>query len=60
MRSLGPAWVESDGDGGWRPRRGRPRDGALSQAQAGARMLELVREHHTGESRLEADEGERR
>jgi integrase len=60
MRSLGPAWVESDGEGGWRPRRGRPRDGALSQAQAGARMLEVVREHHADESRLEADEGGRR
>ena len=60
MRALGRAWVEPDGDGGWRARRGRARDGALTEAQAGARMLELVRVHHDDESRLEADAGERR
>jgi hypothetical protein len=62
MRSLGRAWVEPDGKGGWCPRRGRVRvrAGALTQAAAGERMLELVRTHHVDESRLEADEGERR
>jgi integrase len=60
MRSLGRAWVEPDGKGGWRPRRGRAREGALTEAAAGERMLELVRTHHVDESRLEADEGERR
>jgi hypothetical protein len=62
MRSLGRAWVEPDGKGGWRPRRVRVRvrAGALPQAAAGERMLELVRTHHVDESRLEADEGERR
>jgi integrase len=60
MRSLGPAWMEPDGKGGWRPRRGRARAGALTEAAAGERMLELVRTHHVDESRLEADAGERR
>jgi integrase len=60
MRSLGPAWMEPDGKGGWRPRRGRAHDGALTEAAAGERMLELVRSHHVDESRLEADTGERR
>jgi integrase len=59
MRSLGRAWVEPDGEGGWRTRRGRARDGALTEAQAGARMLQLVKAHHADETRLEEDEGER-
>jgi hypothetical protein len=52
--------MEPDGKGGWRPRRGRAHDGALTEAAAGERMLELVRSHHVDESRLEADTGERR
>jgi integrase len=60
VRALGRAWVERDSEGGWRPRRGRARDGALTEAQAGARMFEIVRAHHLNESRVEQDEGERR
>lgn len=60
VRALGRAWMEPDGAGGWRARRGRARDGALTEAQAGERMLELVRAHHLDETRLEQDEGERR
>ncbi len=33
-RRLGPAWVVSDGRGGWRARRGRPVDGALDERSA--------------------------
>lgn len=60
IRALGRAWVESDGAGGWRQRRGRASGGALSEAQAAARMLELVREHDAEQTRLEADAEERR
>ncbi len=60
IRALGRAWVEPDGTGGWRQRRGRAVGGALTEAQAGARMLELVHEHDIKESRIEADAEERR
>ncbi len=30
-RRLGPAWVERDGDGAWRKRRGRVHDGYLDE-----------------------------
>ena len=60
VRALGRAWVEPDDEGGWRHRRGRAQDGALTEAQASARMLELVRAHHLDESKVEQDEGERR
>jgi hypothetical protein len=60
VRALGKAWVESDGAGGWRPRRGRPRDGALTEAQAAERMLQLVRKHHEEQLLLEHDAEERR
>ena len=59
VRALGRAWVEPDGHGGWRSRRGRARDGALTEAEADARMLELVRTHHADKSVLERDSGER-
>jgi integrase len=59
-RALGRAWVESDGAGGWRPRRGRAAGGALTETQAAVRMHELVRDHDAEQSRLEADAAERR
>ena len=58
-RALGLAWVQSDGEGGWRRRRGAPRDGALTEAAAAERMLVLVREHDVEQTRLEADAQER-
>lgn len=60
IRALGRAWVETSPAGDWRPRRGRPKDGALTEAQAGARMLSLIGEHHSEQLRQEADEAERR
>jgi hypothetical protein len=42
IRALGRAWVESDGKGGWRRRRGRSPDGALTEAEAAERMLALI------------------
>lgn len=60
VRALGRAWVEDDGAGGWRPRRGRASDGALTETQAARRMLELVGEHDAEQTRLELDAEERR
>lgn len=60
IRSLGRAWVEQDGTGAWRRRRGRAPQGTLTEAEAGARMLELVRRHDEEQRTLEADAEERR
>jgi hypothetical protein len=59
IRALGRAWVEPDGAGGWRRRRGRAPEGVLTEAQAAARMLELVRAHDADQSLLENDVEER-
>ncbi len=55
VRSLGRAWVEPDGAGGWRMRRGRVDDGCLTEAQAHERMLALVREHDADQTLIEQD-----
>lgn len=60
VRALGRAWAEPDGNGGWRRKRGKAPEGTLTEAQAAARMLELVREHHAEQTRLEQDADERR
>lgn len=60
VRALGRAWVEPDGEGGWRRRRGRAPDGMLTEAQAAERMLELVRDHHVEQTQLQQDAEERR
>ncbi len=60
VRALGKAWVEPDGEGSWRPRRGRSREGALTEAQAAERMLRLVREHHEASLLTDQDAEERR
>jgi integrase len=60
IRALGRAWAEPDGSGGWRRRRGRPPDGVLTEAEAAARMLALVRDHDDEQTLLERDADERR
>jgi integrase len=60
IRALGRAWVEPDGNGGWRRRRGRAPAGVLTEARACQQMLELVREHDTEQTLLERDAEERR
>lgn len=60
IRALGRAWVESDGRRDWRRRRGRPAEGALTEAMAAERMLALVREHDAEQALLERDAEERR
>lgn len=59
-RALGRAWVDPDGNGGWRRRRGAPKDGALIEMQATERMLALIREHDAEQTLLERDADERR
>jgi hypothetical protein len=60
IRALGRAWVESDGNGGWREKWGRSPEGLLTEAQAAERMLALVREHDAEQTSLERDADERR
>jgi hypothetical protein len=60
IRALGRAWVESDGTGGWRRRRGRAPDGMLTEAMACERMLMLVRRHDAEQTLLERGAEERR
>ena len=60
IRALGRAWVEADGNGGWRRKRGRAPEGFLTEAQAAERMLALVREHDAEQTLLERDAEERR
>lgn len=60
VRSLGRAWAESDGAGGWKRKRGRTTNGALTEAQAAARMLELIAAHDAEQSAIEESVDERR
>jgi integrase len=60
IRALGRAWVEPDGEGGWRRKRGRAPQGTLTEAQAAETMLRLVREHHDEQALLEGGAEERR
>ncbi len=58
FRTLGPAWVERDGES-WRARRGRPAAGYLIEAQAIARLHALVAEHDQELAERERIERER-
>jgi integrase len=60
VRALGKAWAETDGNGGFQLKRGRPPAGVLTEAQAAEKMLRIVREHHKDQSLLERDAQERR
>jgi integrase len=61
IRALGRAWVVVGADGdGWKPRRGRPRDDALTESQAAQQMLETMREHDRQQGLLERDAEARR
>ncbi|MBV9047927.1 MAG: hypothetical protein JOY58_06640, partial [Solirubrobacterales bacterium] len=52
--------MEPNGDGDWKPKRGRAPEGVLTEAEASARMLALVREHDAEQTLLERDAEERR
>src|ERR1700722_19736550 len=60
VRALGRAWVEPDGSGGGRGKRGRAPEGVLTEAEAAGRMLVLMREHDADQTLLERDAEERR
>ena len=60
IRALGRAWVQPDGNGGWRRKRGRAHEGALTEAEAAERVLTFVREHDLEQTLLELDTAERR
>lgn len=60
MRALGKAWAKADGNGAFQLKRGRPPEGALTDAQAAEKMLRIVREHHEEQALLERDAPERR
>src|SRR5436309_507162 len=60
IRALGRAWAESDGNGGWRRKRGRAPEGVLTEAEAAARLVALVRNHDAEQTVLEHDAEERR
>lgn len=59
-RTIGPAWMEPDGAGGWRRRKGRPAAGHLTEPEAVAATLALITEHNAEQTRLERDAEERR
>jgi integrase len=44
-RRLGPAWVVRSDGGGWRPRRGRPMDGALDERSALLAMAAAIEQY---------------
>jgi integrase len=60
VRALGRAWAEPDGSGSWRRRRGKPPEGVLTEAQAYARMTELVAQHHLEQEHAEQNSDDRR
>lgn len=56
-KRLGPAWVEPDGKGGWRGRRGRVPAGQLDERRAFRLMDEVIAQH---EDRLSHGTAEKR
>jgi integrase len=59
-RRLGRAWLERDAAGGWRPRRGRIRDGFLDERRAYVAMAEVIAGSEAEDASREQLEEERR
>lgn len=53
LRRIGPAWLDPDGTGGWRPRKGRVQDGYYNERTAHVRAAELVTKFVSGEEAKE-------
>lgn len=60
-RRLGPAWLVPDGDGGWKPRRGRVQNGYLDERRAHVEMARVIEEAERAdrEDELRAADSER-
>ena len=59
-RRIGPAWIEPDNDGGWRPKRGRVPDGFFDERRAHVAAAGIVAEYVTLAAQRELVERERR
>jgi len=59
-KRVGPAWLDPDGVGGWRPRRGRVPEGHYDAKRATVRMAELISEYAEEAEREAHEDHERR
>jgi integrase len=59
-RRVGPAWLEADGSGGYKPRRGRPGQGFYEERTATTRAAKLVESYIEDEADRERFERERK
>jgi hypothetical protein len=59
-RRIGPAWLERDETGGWRPRRGRVPDGFYDERRAHVAGAQIVSDYLAEAANVERIEHERR
>jgi integrase len=59
-RRIGPAWLDRDPDGGWRPRRGRVSDGFYDERRAHVAAAEIVSAYVADAAEVERVERERK
>lgn len=59
-RRIGPAWLEADGSGGYKPRRGRPAQGFYETRTATTRAAKLVESYVEEEAQRERLDRERK
>jgi integrase len=59
-KRVGPAWLEPDGEGAWKPRRGRVPEGHYDEKRATVRMAALIAEHADEVERQEREDRKRR
>ena len=58
--AIGPAWLEADGEGGWRPRRGRVQDGFYDARTATVEAAVVVGKYLSDAADVERAEFERK
>ena len=59
-RRVGPAWLEADAEGGYRPRRGRPKQGFYEQRTATNQAAKIVERYVRDEAQRDRLERERK
>ncbi len=59
LRRIGPAWLDADPSGGWKPRRGRVPDGFFDERRAHVRAAELVEQFIAATTEAAREEHER-